>query len=260
MTLDDFATILDTAVQAIRSFAPTARVTTNVGGYPLNEQLIQSWEMYFDDIHQDLDVISLDMYPDDNASTIGQLDDIVQRFQERYQKPVSIAEIGMCVDQRFNEVQQSTYLGQYLAELAGASTTPESVFIYEVQDNGTFSGGCEPNFGLRRDDGSERLAWETVMAAVTAYPQLKIGLTSHIHFDPGPNLDLDTFKTNVDNLVSRGSRRYESDPMYTKSCQYRGTRWYSMKPISTSWTKRSDTPRTRGWKSPCGSFLPGATL
>ena len=212
VTLEDFATVLDIALQALKSITPAARVTTNLGGGPLNEELLKSWELYFDDIYQDLDVISLDLYPDDNAVMIGQLDDIVDRFQKRYQKPVSIAEIGMCVDiERFNEVQQANYLQQYLAELGGASTTPESVFIYEIQDNSD-AFGCGPNFGLRRDDGTERASWETVMSAVAAYPQVKIGVTSHIFFEQGTNLDLDTFKTNVDNLAARGVRSIRVGP------------------------------------------------
>ena len=212
VTLEDFVTVMDMALQAVRDVVPGARVTTNVGGYPLTDQLVESWELYFDDIHEDLDVISLDFYPDNSPSAIGKLDEYVQRFAVRYGKPVSVAEIGMCSDIfRFDNEDQSNFLGQYLAEFAAASTTPESIFIYEVQDN-TTGAGCEPNFGLRNDDGSERPAWETVMTAVADYPQLEIGLTSHLLFEQGPTVDLATFKANVDNLVSRGVQSIRVGP------------------------------------------------
>ena len=212
VTLEGFVTVLEMAIQAVRDIVPGARVTTNVGGFPLTDQLVESWKLYFDGIHEDLDVISLDLYPDNNSSSIAKLDDYVHTFAERYRKPVSVAEIGMCVDiERFKNEDQSNFLGQYLAEFAAASTTPESIFIYEVQDNAT-GVGCEPNFGLRNDDGSERPAWETVMTAVTDYPQLEIGLTSHLFFEQGTTANLDTFETNVDNLVSRGVQSIRVGP------------------------------------------------
>jgi hypothetical protein len=151
------------ARETIRSVDPGASITTNAGGWPYDASLHAQWKRYFDALHTNLEVVSLDVYPDKDRSAIDSLVSRVEEIRSRYSKPVAIAETGLCTDAaRFTEADQAAYLPMYIEGFreAGASI----IAIYELQDNTELSGACEQSFGLRTADGDKKASYDAVMA------------------------------------------------------------------------------------------------
>lgn len=157
--------IIGQARKTIRAIDLGASITTNAGGWPYNASLHEEWKEYFDALHTNLEVISLDPYPDKDRSAIDSLVSRVEEIRSRYSKPVAIAETGMCTDAiRFTEADQAAYVPVYIERFreAGASV----IAIYEYQDNTELSGECEQSFGLRTADGDKKPSYDAIMASL----------------------------------------------------------------------------------------------
>lgn len=167
--LRDLYQIIATARNTIKQIDPRITITANTSGYPLSDEVQQRWFRFFDALNQNLDLLSLDLYPDVNnidkeLMTMGVR---VSNVQKRYRKPVSVAETGMCTrSSYFSEEDQNHYLPLYIHYLKSASPTP--IIIYEIQDENNIPNDCEGSFGVKRYDGSEKPAYANVMTPPTS--------------------------------------------------------------------------------------------
>jgi len=157
--------ILGQARKTIRLIDSGASITTNAGGWPYSASLHEQWQRYFDALHTNLEVISLDIYPDKDRSAIDSLVSRVEEIRSRYSKPVAVAETGLCTDAtRFTEADQAAYIPLYIERFreAGASV----IAIYEYQDNTELSGECEQSFGLTTAEGDKKPSYDAIMASL----------------------------------------------------------------------------------------------
>jgi hypothetical protein len=152
----------------IKKADPGALVTMNVSGYPITDQTQSRWFQFFDVLKDNLDIISLDLYPDVNhilqeAATMGQR---TTNVMIRYQKPVMITETGVCTrTSQSNENTQIEFLPIYVETLKQAN--PAAILIYEIQDENNKPNTCEGSFGIKRYDGTKKPAFDLVMKAMT---------------------------------------------------------------------------------------------
>jgi hypothetical protein len=155
--------IVKDASNIVKANNGQAKVMVNAGGYPFNTTTFNSWLTYFDKMVGFVDEIGLDIYPDDNQSSINMLVSSINTIIARYPNDkVSITEIGMCTDFiRFDEVEQGQFIDQYLTLIS--NTALQDVYVYQMTDNDTLSAPCENNFGIVRANNTEKASYTQVM-------------------------------------------------------------------------------------------------
>lgn len=163
--LESFREAAFAASRACKAANPAIQTTINVGGWPLNEGLVAEWERFFDSNSDLIDVISIDLYPDDNKETISHLQEWLQRLKNRFGKPVMVAEIGLPTGSgRFTEDDQGKYLNMSIEELKKAGVV--GILPYEIRDEARNPNSSEASFGIKRADGSHKKSYNTVMDAL----------------------------------------------------------------------------------------------
>lgn len=157
--------VINTAKTTIKSTSASEIITTNAGGYPFNNNLYSKWILYFNQLHQHLDQISIDAYPDTNPSEIANLSTRIQNLITTYNKPVNVTEIGMCTDiVRFTAVDQANYIPQYIQQSRNGGAN--LIFVYQYQDNDQLSAPCENAFGIVNSAGAQKPSYQAVMNAI----------------------------------------------------------------------------------------------
>jgi len=163
--LNNLNTLILLAKNTIKNIDPNTKITTNVGGWPYNDQLQNQWIQFFDAESQNLDLLTLDIYPDKDTTIINSLQTRVNQIKNRYGKPVIIGEIGMCTgDGRFSESDQGYYVPLYIQNLK--LTNPTAIFVYEIQDDSSKSG-CEASFGIKYTNRSAKTSYSAIMQTNT---------------------------------------------------------------------------------------------
>src|SRR4029079_14791498 len=109
--LSDLNSVIAIARIAIKANDPLAYVTTNVSGYPMNDTTVNKWYQFFDSVKDNLDLMSLDMYPALDLTEIGNLGTRVDNVRTRYAKDVAVSETGVCtMSGGYSEADQQNYL------------------------------------------------------------------------------------------------------------------------------------------------------
>jgi hypothetical protein len=135
-------------------------VTTNLTGWPLNDEREQEWYMVLDAIAEPLDVISLDLYPADNEKEIARLPQRVERVKRKYGKPVFVAELGLqTTSDSWTEPEQQRYVSAAIAQLKTIELW--GIALYELRDTES-----QPGFGIKRADGTPKQGFADVMRAL----------------------------------------------------------------------------------------------
>jgi len=128
--------------------------------YPAGDSLIRGGEQ-----RVRLDTITLDLYPADDAGEIDKLGVRVSATAQHYGKRVDVGEIGLQTCKTcWTEQDQATYLPKAIASLKNAQ--PGVVLLYQVRDQSTDSTNGEATFGIRHYDGSPKVAYDDVIAAM----------------------------------------------------------------------------------------------
>ena len=207
--LENLADAIGIVRDVVKSHNPEAQITTNLGDYQYSAELHHEWERVFDVIAPVLDIISINIYPDKNIYVQGALEGLVTALYTRYRKPVSIAELGLCVrDGRFSEEDQAHELLTYVRRLQKAN--PHSIFIYEFQDyDPGYFDECEKTYGLKRSDGYLRPAYDAVLRETANSP---LGVLIRLSFKEDSSYDIKLFKQNVDDLARRGIKYLRVSP------------------------------------------------
>lgn len=146
----DLARQVAAARDAIRAVRGDARVTMNLGGYPVDAALFARWETVLDTLAPSLDVVTVDAYPDLSDAALSALVTELGDLRERHGKPVAIGEIGLpTCPTCYTAQQQSEAYERYVAALGDAGL--EGVYFYMLRD----AEGTDPesSFGVADADG-----------------------------------------------------------------------------------------------------------
>lgn len=156
--LAEFAGLLAVAQDTLgRDGVP---VTTNLTGWPLNDEREQEWYLVLDAIGGSLDVISIDLYPADNEDEIARLPERMERVRRRYDKPVFVAEVGLqTTPDAWTETEQQQFVAAAIEQLRTAELW--GIALYELRDNASPAG-----FGIKRADGTHKSGFADVMRAL----------------------------------------------------------------------------------------------
>lgn len=145
------------ARDSVRAVAPDVRVTTNLYGYPVDEEMVRRWDLGIAALDPVVDVITLDAYPQLSTTGTERLVDYLATAQQRTGKAVLVGEIGLQTCRGcFSEGDQRRAYELYLAHLA--DSVAEAVLFYELRDiEGQFGvltsgGGAKPAFERLQDD------------------------------------------------------------------------------------------------------------
>lgn len=169
--LADLNSVIAVAKNAIKTNDPKAMVTTNVSGYPMNDTTIVRWYQFFDAVKDNLDLISLDMYPAPDLVEISKLGTRIDGVRARYTKDVAVAETGVCtMTGGYSETDQANYLTKSINSLKLSSAN--IIILYEIMDEATSGGLCEGTFGIVKTDGTKKSSFGSVMADMVPLPTL----------------------------------------------------------------------------------------
>ncbi|NQU97794.1 MAG: hypothetical protein HQ548_09145 [Chloroflexi bacterium] len=206
------------AAETVRRGSPDTLVTTNFGRYPFDDRAILSGQRFFEAL-PDLDLVSINVYPDANGRVTTALPRIVHEFQA-LGRPVAVSETGMCTEY-FLPHYQEFYLRTFILFLGLAS--PTNIFVYELQDDLAKSetDACEARFGLKTGEGSPKLAYDSFIEAL--HLDGTIGVTTHLYTSGASNLGIATFKANLDDLAREGLRHLALAPAWWEMVHASGT-------------------------------------
>lgn len=157
--LAEMRDIIGAGRTAIRAERPQALITTNLSGWPMDDNTEREWNRVLDTIAPSLDVIALDIYTGDNLTEATNLTGRVDRIEARYRKAVIIAEFGLQT-QGWTEPDQALYMPAMIRSLKKAR--PMAIIAYEYRD--TSAGESFQGFGIVRYDRSSKAAASTVFS------------------------------------------------------------------------------------------------
>ena len=135
-------------------------VTTNLTGWPMNDERQRGWYDVLDVIGESLDVVSLDLYPADNRAQIDLLPTRIDQVRRRYGKPVFVAETGLQTgSDSWSEEDQRLLLPAAIEAIR--STDIWGVCLYQLRDQPSPAG-----FGIVKADGSPKLAFDQTLRSL----------------------------------------------------------------------------------------------
>ena len=156
--LSEFSQLLGLAKKTLGTNG--APVTTNLTGWPLNDEREDEWYTVLDAIAEQLDVISIDLYPADQEHEIALLAERVQRVKQRYGKSVFVAELGLqTAAGSWTEPEQQRYVPAAIDQLR--TTELWGICLYELRDT-----EVQPGFGIKRADGTHKEGFDDVMRSL----------------------------------------------------------------------------------------------
>ncbi len=169
--LSDLNSLIAIAKNVIKTNDSNALITANVSGYPMNDATVQKWYQFFDSLKDNLDILSVDMYPTPDLIEIAKLGSRVDDLKTRYSKDVAVAETGTCtLPGTYTEADQENYVTKSVNSLK--LSTAKLIILYEIMDESTSSGLCEGTFGILRTDGTKKSSFDAVMASMHSLPTL----------------------------------------------------------------------------------------
>jgi len=205
----ELAEFVRLASETVREGSPGTLLTTNFGRYPFDDRAIADGRRFFEAL-PDLDVVSVNVYPNDNRRVITALPGIVHAFKS-LGRPVAVSEVGICTE-HFGSHYQEFYLRTFILFLRLAS--PANIYVYELQDDLARSGGdaCEARFGLKTGEGFPRPAYDSFVDAL--HLDGTVGVITHLYTSGASNLDFATYRANVDALAGEGLRHLSLAPAW----------------------------------------------
>lgn len=164
--LGELADMISAANSAIKEVDPNTLTTANISRWVGHKtDLLEKGDFFFDRV-SDVDVLSLDLYPDDDMNEISRLPEYVEHFRNRYHKPVFVAELGLPTSGRFTEDDQAKYIRASIDSLKGGRMKPMGLLLYELTDETTAQPQHENTFGFEHSDGTPKKAFDTVLEAM----------------------------------------------------------------------------------------------
>lgn len=160
--LADFAEVVSIASKALKSVDEEARTTVNMSHWiGSGADLIKEGSAFFDSVKVSIDVVTLDLYPDSSVEEIDRFPEYVTYFNNRYQKPVVIGEIGWPTFKNgFSANERVDLMNLSIEAFRGGIVKPESVLFYELTDE---KGISENAFGVLEYDGNPDNSFQGVI-------------------------------------------------------------------------------------------------
>lgn len=144
--LAQFAEVVKAAREGIFAADPSALVTVNMSywfGRPKRNNLDDARRL-FAAVANDIDVLTVDFYPDDE-SDVGKIPEIIETLQRETGKKVIIGELGLSTDTSGLD-QQINLMTKAIDVLKSAKILPKAILFYELRDQGV--RGHEQTFGI----------------------------------------------------------------------------------------------------------------
>ncbi len=169
--LSEFNSILSTANSAIKSSDPATIVSTSTGGNPLTDTLVANWNQFYDAVNSNVDVVSIEMYPNTDAGQISKLSTIIESLKSKYAKDVVVAGTGICTQNGiYSETDQQNYVPQTVNNIRLSSA--KLLLQYELVDQNSSSSTCDTSYGIVKSDGTQKSSYTAVITALNPTPTL----------------------------------------------------------------------------------------
>lgn len=145
---------------------PDVQMTTNSFGWPIWYDVEAEWLAFFDVVGENLDVITLDMYPD-TQDQIPRLAEFIKNAKDRYGKPVIVGETGRQGYVDAGNDYSRSIPGQeenvvlYMNAFRESEAT--AILMYQLRDTGPDQTQGEQNFGILEYDGSRKASFDGIM-------------------------------------------------------------------------------------------------
>lgn len=167
--LSDFNAVLATARNAIKTEDAGALIATSAGGNPLTDTLVINWNQYYDAVNANVDVVSVEMYPNTDVEQISKLSTIVENLKGKYGKDVVVAATGLCTQNGiYSEADQQDYVPQAVNNIRLSSA--KLLLQYELVDQNSSSNTCETSYGIIKSDGTPKSSYTAVITALDPTP------------------------------------------------------------------------------------------
>ncbi|MBI4080489.1 MAG: cellulase family glycosylhydrolase [Candidatus Levybacteria bacterium] len=162
--IDQLTEVIKIASSAIKTVDPEAKTTANLDNWIGHRtDLMKKGSYFYDRLGDAIDLITLDLYPENNIGEIERLPEYVSYFEKRYNKPVFIGELGLSTYGQFSEYDQAAYLSMAIDALKDGRTQPRAILIYKLTDSVTQEDNVFNHFGLQGPDGTPKKAFQPVV-------------------------------------------------------------------------------------------------
>lgn len=159
--LGDLAEKFQHAGELIHRENSTVMVTTNLGGWPLDQRAKSNWQQTFDVVAPHLDLLTVDLYPDLWDEAIDGMADDLLYLKNRYGKDVAVGEIGLPTQPTdgspggYTVAEQATAYRKYIRVLKESVSIGN--FFFNLHDDVPPPGEGDPfYFGVFYADGSPK--------------------------------------------------------------------------------------------------------
>lgn len=166
-SIDEYHAALDRAIgrarASIHQFSPSVAVTTNAGGYPVNDATERNWQRFFAAVGGSLDIVTVDIYPVLSEAANATLPARFERLRELTGKPLAVGEFGLQTgEQLYSEAEQVASLTTTITELAETCASP--IFVYRLRDDGAEN---DDGFGLFEQNGQAKSSFAPVARVIS---------------------------------------------------------------------------------------------
>lgn len=160
----ELASSINTCRTIVHKYNPSTLITTNLYGYPINDEMEARWNNGLNYLNTSLDVITIDAYPQFNEEEIELLPVRLKRLQTKYKKNIMIGEIGLqTCPTCFSEQDQANILKTYVERLD--SSYIDTIFLYTLRNWEEEDTG-EGSFGLLNYNWTPKKSWTSVKEAL----------------------------------------------------------------------------------------------
>lgn len=163
----ELASAIAACGEEAHKYNPDVLITTNLYGYPVNDDMYERWIRNLTIIADSQDIITIDAYPQNNRERTKSLPTVMRDIGNRFNKNVMIGEIGVqtCPD-CYSEEDQAQYYEMYIELLDSAYI--DTVFLFTLRNREDEHTG-EGSFGIYNYDGSKKEAFYTVQQSLAAH-------------------------------------------------------------------------------------------
>lgn len=162
----EMSTMFGIASDIFKAENPNVQMTTNSYGWPIGPDVEAAWLAFFDAVHENLDVITLDMYPD-TQEEIPLLIEYIANAKNRYNKPVVVGETGRQGFVDAGNDYSRSIPGQeenvVLYMDAFRQSEASAILMYQLRDGGPDQTQGEQNFGILEYDGTRKASFDGIM-------------------------------------------------------------------------------------------------
>ena len=160
--LSDLGQALGRARSEIHRHAPHVAVTTNAGGYPVDDSTEANWQVFFGAVADRLDLVTVDVYPVLSDDAIRSLPHRIDRLAKATGKPIAVGEFGLQTGPGlYTEAGQVVSLSKTIGALAQTNAAP--VIAYRLRDDGAVN---DDGFGLIEQNGTPKSSLKAVSTAI----------------------------------------------------------------------------------------------